>query len=455
MKQQNTNSRKDDFTEGSIPKKLIGFMLPVFGALVLQAMYGAVDLLIVGRFSDAQAISAVATGTNIINLFNFLITGLTMGMAVLIGQYIGEKRNDMVGKTIGGAISMFALLTVVLTVFVVSAAPLLAKVMKAPAIDGTITYVRICGAGLIFIFAYNILSGIFRGIGNSRLPLIFVSIACVVNIIGDLVLVAGLGMGVAGAAIATVGAQAVSVILSLTIIRKLPLPFTFNIKQIKFSKQTTRVLKMGAPIATQDVLSNLSFLVICAIINDIGLEAGSGYGIAQKVLMFIMLIPSSLMQSMAAFVSQNVGAKKPHRAKKAMLTGMVGGASIGILISIFIFFYGNLPASIFSEEQAYINEAAKYLRGFAIDTTLTCILFSYIGYFNGCGKTLFVMCQGMGTALLVRMPASIIMKALTNGNLTFIGMAVPISTVVGIITSTTFFLILKSREKKELLNEIN
>lgn len=450
MAKQKTNSRKDDFTEGSIPKKMIAFMLPVLGALILQAMYGAVDMLIVGRFSDEQAISAVATGTNIINLFNFMITGLTMGMAVLIGQYIGEKRNDKVGKTIGGALALFGCMAVVLTVFVVWQAPLLANLMQAPAIDGTITYVRICGSGLAFIFGYNILSGIFRGIGNSRLPLIFVSIACVVNIIGDIVLVAVLDMGVAGAAIATVGAQAISVILSLLIIRKINIPFTFSIKDIRFSKQTTKVLKMGTPIATQDVLSNLSFLVICAIINDIGLSAGSGYGIAQKVIMFIMLIPSALMQSMAAFVSQNIGAKKPERAKKAMLTGMIGGASVGILISIFIFFFGEIPASLFTKELEYQREAAAYLRGFAIDTTLTCILFSYIGYFNGCGRTLFVMCQGVGTALLIRMPASIIMKSLTGGNLTFIGMAVPISTIIGITTSTTYFFILKRRAAKTL-----
>jgi len=248
MKDKAKFSNKDDFTEGSIPKKLIGFMLPVLGALILQAMYGAVDMLIVGRFSDAEAISAVATGTNIINLFNFLITGLTMGMAVLIGQYIGEKRNDKVGKTIGGALALFICMTVVLTVFVVSAAPLLAKLMRAPALNGTVTYVRICGAGLVFIFSYNILSGIFRGIGNSRLPLMFVAIACVVNIIGDLILVAIFDMGVSGAAIATVGAQAVSVILSLIIIRKIPLPFTFKISDIKFSSRTLRVLKMGAPL---------------------------------------------------------------------------------------------------------------------------------------------------------------------------------------------------------------
>lgn len=451
MTKQNTNSRKDDFTEGSIPRKMIAFMLPVLGALILQAMYGAVDMLIVGRFSDEQAISAVATGTNIINLFNFMITGLTMGMAVLIGQYIGEKRNDKVGKTIGGALALFASMAVILTVFVVWQAPLLADLMKAPAVEGTVTYVRICGAGLIFIFGYNILSGIFRGIGNSRLPLIFVSIACVVNIVGDLILVAVYGMGVAGAAIATVGAQAVSVLLSLLIIRKINIPFTFSLKDIKFSKQTIRVLKMGAPIATQDVLSNLSFLVICAIINDIGLSAGSGYGIAQKVIMFIMLIPSALMQSMAAFVSQNIGARKPERAKKAMLTGMIGGASVGILISIFIFFNGELPASLFTEELEYQKQAAAYLRGFAIDTTLTCILFSYIGYFNGCGRTFFVMCQGVGTAILIRMPASIIMKALTGGSLTFIGMAVPISTIVGITTSTTYYIILKRKERKEML----
>ncbi len=439
---------KDVFTEGSIPKKLIAFMLPVLGALVLQAMYGAVDLLIVGKFGTAEGISAVSTGSNIINLFTFTIAGLTMGMTVIIGQYIGEKKADRIGRIIGGALSVFILLTVVFTAFVVLGADMLTELMRAPkeAHELTVQYVMICGGGLIFIFAYNIISGIFRGMGNSRLPLLFVSIACVVNIVGDLLFVAVFKWNVAGAALATVSAQAVSVILSLIIIKKQKLPFRLSLKDIRFCDETKRVLKVGLPIALQDILTNVSFLVICALINNIGLAQSSGYGIAQKVISFIMLIPSSLMQSMSAFISQNIGAKQYKRAKQSMYCGMGMGASVGVIIFILIFFFGEVPSSLFSDNAAYIAEAASYLRGFAVDTIITCVLFSYMGYFNGCGRTLFVMIQGITSAFLVRMPVSYLMSLGDDPSLANIGFAVPISTMFGIVVCFTYYTYLNKKQ---------
>ncbi len=439
---------KDIFTEGSIPKKLIAFMLPILGALVLQAMYGAIDLLIVGKFGTAEGISAVSTGSNIVNLFTFTIAGLTMGMTVIIGQYIGEKRADRIGKIIGGALAVFILLTVVFTAFVVLGADMLTTVMQAPrqAHALTVQYVMICGGGLVFIFAYNIISGIFRGMGNSRLPLLFVAIACVVNIAGDLVFVAVFKWNVAGAALATVGAQAVSVILSLIIIKKQKLPFKFSLKDIRFCGETKKILHVGLPIALQDILTNISFLVICALINNIGLAQSSGYGIAQKVISFIMLIPSSLMQSMSAFISQNIGAKQFKRAKHSMYWGMGMGASVGVVIFVLIFFFGSLPSSLFSDNADYIAQSAAYLRGFAIDTVITCVLFSYMGYFNGCGRTLFVMIQGITSAFLVRMPVSYLMSLGDNPSLTRIGFAVPISTIFGIIVCLSYYTYLNKKQ---------
>ncbi len=441
---------KDIFTEGSIPKKLIAFMLPILGALVLQAMYGAVDLLIVGKFGTAEGISAVSTGSNIINLFTFTIAGLTMGMTVIIGQYIGEKKADRIGKIIGGALSVFILLTVIFTVFVVLGADMLTGIMRAPkeAHPLTVQYVMICGGGLIFIFAYNIISSIFRGMGNSRLPLLFVAIACAVNIIGDLVFVACFKWNVAGAALATVGAQAVSVILSLIIIKRQKLPFKFSLKDIRFCEETKRVIRVGLPISLQDILTNVSFLVICALINNIGLAQSSGYGIAQKVISFIMLIPSSLMQSMSAFISQNIGAKQFKRAKHSMYWGMGMGASVGVVIFILIFFFGELPSSLFSDNAAYIAESASYLKGFAIDTVITCVLFSFMGYFNGCGRTLFVMIQGIASAFLIRMPVSYLMSLGNAPSLTRIGFAVPISTIFGIIVCISYYVY---QNKKQVL----
>ena len=428
---------KHDFTQGNILKKLVLFMVPIFGALVLQAMYGAVDLMIVGWFGTTAGISAVSTGSNLINLVVFTVTGLSMGITVLISRYIGEKKQERIGKVIGGVIWFFAILAVILTIALLLAAPVLAKLMQAPeeALELTTLYVRICGGGIVFVIAYNVISSIFRGMGNSKLPLIFVAIACVVNIVGDLVLVAGFKMNVAGAAIATILAQAVSVVLSLVIIRKQGGIFQVKREDIRFSSEVKKFLTLGAPIALQEMLTNISFLILCALINRLGLEASSGYGVAQKIVSFVMLVPSSLMQSMSSVVGQNIGAG-----------GMCVGAAVGTAVALFVFFRGSLPAAIFTSDEPVIGRAAEYLRGFAPEAVLTSFLFSYMGYFNGKGKTLFVMAQGLAQTFLVRIPMSYFMSIQPDASLTKIGLAAPTATVFGIILCSIYFAVLRKKE---------
>lgn len=303
---------KQDFTQGSIFGKMMQFMIPILGAQILQAMYGAVDMLVVGHFGTNAGISAVSTGSSIMNLMTFVLCQLAAGVMILIGRYLGEKRNKKIGKVIGNAVAFFLVVAVLLTIFLIAFAEPIAILMQAPteAIGLTAQYIRICGIGCVFIVFYNLISCIFRGLGNSRLPLLFVGIACVVNILGDLLLVAALGMNVTGAAIATISAQAVSVVLSLLIIRKQKLPFIFSMKDIRLSKEVGAFIRIGAPLALQELLTQVSFLAICAFVNHLGLAASNGYGIAQKIQSFIMLIPSSIMQCMASFVAQNVGAGK-------------------------------------------------------------------------------------------------------------------------------------------------
>ena len=384
---------KQNFTEGSIFGKMINFMLPILAALVLQAMYGAVDLLIVGKFGTTAGISGVSTGSNIMNLFTFVVCSLASSVTVLIGRYLGEKKNDRIGKLIGNAVAFFIAFSLVFTVVLLIFARPIAVLMQAPeeALDLTVQYIRICGAGYIFVVFYNLISCIFRGLGNSKLPLLFVGIACVTNIVLDLILVAGFGMNVAGVAIATVGAQAVSVILSLVIIRKQTLPFEFHSNFIHFGSEIKNVLAIGSPLALQDVLTNISFLAICAFVNKLGLDASSGYGVAQKIQSFVMLIPSAFMQCMASFVAQNVGAGKEDRARKGMFYGMAFGSVVGVFIGALAFLKGDLLATIFTSDPLVITRAFEYLRGFALEAVITCILFSYMGYFNGHSKSVFVM----------------------------------------------------------------
>ena len=435
-------STATDFTEGRIFPKLIKFMLPILGALVLQAMYGAVDILGVGQFGTSEGISAVSTGSNLVNMVTFTAAGFTMGVTILMGRYIGEKRQDRLGRVIGGAICFFLVLSLVITAVMLIFARQLAQMMQAPAeaLDSTVTYVMICGGGILFIMAYNFISSIFRGLGNSKLPLIFVGIACAVNVVGDLLFVAVFKMNVAGAALATVMAQAVSVVLSILIIRKQKLPFTLKREDIRFNEEVPRIIKVGAPIAVQELLTQLSFLALCAFINKLGIAQSSGYGVANKLVAFIMLVPSSLMQSLASFVAQNFGAGKEKRACQTMLCGMAIGCTVGVVISLLAVFAGDYMSMIFTPEPAYIKQSAAYLLGFSLEPIVTSILFSFIGYFNGHSQTLFVMIQGLSQTFLVRLPMSYIMSIQPDASLTMIGLAAPSATIFGIILNLVYFI---------------
>jgi len=443
-------SEKNDFTQGSILKKLAAFMLPILGALVLQAAYGAVDLLVVGRFGSTIGLSAVSTGSQVLNLVTFVVTQLAMGVTVLIARYLGEKKPEFIGSVIGGAAVVFTLLSAVLFVVMVGFARSISVLMQAPAeaVALTASYVRICGSGIFFIVAYNLLAAVFRGLGDSKSPLLFVLVACVVNIIGDLVLVAGFHLDAAGAAIATVAAQAVSVVCAVVILLKKKLPFTIRKSDFRLNLQSRKFLSIGLPLALQEFLTQLSFLALCAFVNRLGLEASSGYGVACKIVNFAMLIPSSLMQSMASFVSQNMGAGNPKRAKKAMFTGIGIGLAFGCAMFALVFFRGDLLSNVFTTDVAVIQNAFAYLKGFAPETLATAVLFSMVGYFNGSDKTVWVMVQGLVQTLLVRLPMAYIMSIQPNASLTMIGLAAPTSTVVGIVLNVCFFLALERRSKK-------
>lgn len=443
-------SDKADFTQGSILKKLVAFMMPVLGALILQAAYGAVDLLVVGRFGSTSGLSAVSTGSQVLNLVTFVVVQFAMGITVLIARYLGEKKPEKIGAVIGGGAIVFAIISVVLFIVMVCFAHPISIFMQAPeeAVDLTASYVRICGGGIFFIVAYNLLSAIFRGLGDSKSPLLFVLVACIVNVIGDLALVAGLHMDAAGAAIATVSAQALSVVFAVVLLIKKELPFSIARKDFRLNPQCKKFLKIGLPLALQEFLTQVSFLALCAFVNRLGLEASSGYGVACKIVNFAMLVPSALMQSMASFVSQNIGAGKKKRAKKSMFTGIGVGLVVGCLVFALVIFKGDMLAGFFSTDAAVIVNGYAYLKGFALETIVTAILFSMVGYFNGNNKTIWVMTQGLIQTLLVRLPLAYFMSIQPNASLTKIGLAAPISTMVGVVLNIGFYVYLNRAEQK-------
>lgn len=275
------------FLDGPILPSLLRFALPVLFALILQALYGAVDLWAVGKFATTADISAVATGSQTMQIITGIVTGLSMGTTVLLGQKVGHKDNEGAAQTIGTSIKIFAALGVVLSIIMILSARPIARVMNAPeeAFTQTVRYIQICGGGSLCIVAYNLLSAIFRGMGDSKSPLIFVSIACVTNIVGDITLIDVFHMGAVGAAIATVAAQAVSVILSLVLIKKKGLPFPFTKSHLLFHRNTAAgVIKLGSPIALQDMCNEVSYLIIIGLVNMLGVTASAGVGIAEKLV---------------------------------------------------------------------------------------------------------------------------------------------------------------------------
>ena len=445
MTQDNMN-----FTTGSIFRKLIGFMMPILGALLLQTMYGAVDILVVGWFGTDVGISAVSTGSSFINMIVFILNGLAMGVTVLIARYLGEKNEGKIGAVLGGAAVVFAILSAALFVLLVCFARPIAVLMQAPeeAIQLTASYIRICGCGIFFIVSYNLFSAIFRGLGDSRSPMLFVLVACIVNIAGDLLLVAVFKMDAAGAAIATVLAQAVSVVFALVILLKKKLPFSIRRTDFRLNDQCGKFLGIGLPLALQEFLTQLSFLALCAFVNRLGLTASSGYGVASKIVNFAMLIPSALMQSMAPFVAQNVGAGNRKRAKKTMFTGIGLGLVFGVAVFALVLLKGDLLASVFSPDAEVVQKGFEYLKGFAPETIVTAVLFSMVGYFNGNNQTLWVMIQGIVQTLLVRLPLSYYMSIQPNASLTKIGLAAPVSTAVGIVLNVGFYIYWNKKQKK-------
>ncbi len=443
--------RENDFTQGKILAPLLRFMLPVFFAMLLQSMYGAVDLMIVGKFAEALDVSAVSTGSQIMMTLTNLVTSFAMGTTILLGRKIGEGKAGEAGKVIGSSICLFAAIALAFTVLIPVLAPVLSQIMHAPeeAFSETVSYIRICGLGSVFIISYNLIGSIFRGIGDSKTPLLTVMIACVCNIAGDLLMVAGFHLGASGAAIATAAAQAVSVVISLVLMQHRTLPFQVKKSDLRFQRSIIRqVTILGFPIALQDFLVGVSFLVLLGIVNSLGLIASAGVGVAEKVCAFIMLIPVAFMQAMAAFVAQNMGAEKYDRAKKALLYAIGVSTALAVVMFAVTFWRGDLLSGIFANDAQVIAASSEYLKAYAIDCLLTCFLFCFTGFFNGLGMTKFVMIQGIIGAFCVRIPVAFLMSREVPVSMFHMGLATPCATVVQVTMYLICFRIVNRRFQK-------
>ena len=446
-----------DFTNGPILGPMMKFMLPVLAALAIQSLYGAVDLLIVGQFGEAYHVSGVSMGSNLMYTFTAMVTALAMGTTIMLGQYIGEGKRKSAGDVIGTSIITFAAIAVFFATIILIFAPNLLALLQTPeeAMEQGVVYTRICGVGLLFTVAFNVVGSVFRGIGDSKTPLITVAIACVINIGGDLLLVGVFHMAAAGAAIATIFAQGVSVAISLWIVSKKGLPFTFDRSNLKFQKSIcARILKLGIPLAVQDLVVTASFLILAAVANTLGLVESAACGVGGRLINFIMLVPSAFLQSLSAIVAHNVGARKLKRAKRALLHAIWTSLAFAAVMYFIAGLHGTWITRFFTTDPEVMEAAALYLRSYAIDTFLTSFLFCFIGYFNGCGKTAITMFQGfLGVA--VRIPMVFLMRSLPNTNLFYIGLATPMASFFQIVLCVIYFLATDRKMKEQYDSDYN
>ena len=422
-----------NFTEGKIIGKLIHFSIPIFFAMFLQALYGAVDLAIVGQFGDKADISAVSVGSQLIMTFILIVANLSIGATVMVGQKIGAGKREEAGQVVGNSIVIFMVIALIMTIATTFFSGTMSSAMSVPeeAFPKCVDYIRICGWGSVFFVAFNVFGGILRGVGDAKTPLIAVAISTVINVAGDLILVAGFHQGAAGAAIATCVSQAISIFLSLWLVSKKTLPFKLTRKAFKVHPALIRqILLMGAPVAIQGLLVNVSFLAIIAIVNQIGLLASAGIGITQRLVGFLMLVPNTFSQALATLVAQNVGAMQHDRARYGLKICIGFSLSISLVIAYFSFFHGNVLLGIFSSDPEVINAGWEYLKSYALDVLMTSFMFCFVGYFNGYGKTGFVMVQGIIGAVFVRVPLSYVFSKIEPVSLFKIGLATPISTLV-------------------------
>ena len=429
------------FLQGKIAPALISFSIPLMLSLILQALYGAVDLAIVGKFSNTANVAAVATGSQVMICVTGIIVGLTTGGSVLVALGIGAKDSKKVEDVIASLIKVMGVVVIILTTLLILFARELTKLLNVQTIafEQTVSYIIICAGGILFITIYNALAGVFRGMGNSKLPLVFIAIACAVNIILDIVFVAILNLGATGAAIATVLAQAVSVVFSLYYIRKSNFPFTLTKHSLYHTRSCKSILRIGIPIALQDFLTNISFLIIAAIMNSMGVVAAASLGISSKSFVFLAVVPMAFLSALSAFVSQNMGANNPKRAKRALKVACLISFASGCIMFIITHFGGEYLASIFEKDPAVIKGATAYIKGCSFEHFFVSLSFCLIGYFNGQGKTSFSMIQGLIAAFLVRIPLSYYFSTIPNVDLYTMGLPVSISAAVTFILCAGYY----------------
>ena len=386
-----------DLTQGSVPKVLLQFAVPFLIANVLQALYGGADLFVVGQYDDSASVAAVAIGSQVMQTITGIILGITTGTTVLIAIATGAKDDRQVASTIGSSVWLFSIIGIVLTLVMVLFHDRISSLMHTPAeaMEDTKSYILVCSVGILFIVGYNVVCGILRGLGDSKTPLYFVGLACIINIVLDFILVGAFHLGPTGAAIATVTAQGVSFTIALWFLYRRGFHFT-------------------------------------VIVNQMGVIASASLGVVEKIIVFAMLPPMAISSAVATMTAQNYGAGLIQRMNKCLLSGIGFALIFGLSVCLYSQFLPETLTAFFTKDPAVVAMAAEYLRGYSIDCVVVSFVFCINSYFSGQGNSLFPMIHSLIATFLFRIPLSYWFSQIDSSSLFIMGFAPPISTVVSL-----------------------
>ena len=445
------NSLEKNLTNGSVLKNIAYFSLPYLLSYFLQTLYGLADLFIIGQFEGVASTTAVSIGSQVMHMLTVMIVGLAMGSTVCIGQAVGAGDKKHASAAIGNTVTLFMLLSIVITALLLALVSPIVSVMSTPAeaADGTRAYLTICFIGIPFITAYNIISSIFRGLGDSKSPMIFIAVACAANIALDYIFIGAMGLGPAGAALGTTLSQAISVVFSLVVILRRKSGISLERRDLHPQRDTMgRLLRIGVPVAAQDGLIQIAFIVITVIANRRGLDAAAAVGIVEKIISFVFLVPSSMLSTVSALCAQNIGAGKQARAEQTLRYAVIIAVSFGIIIALLTQFISEQAVGLFTPDVIVITLGGQYLRGYIWDALFAGIHFCFSGYFCACGRSEISFIHNISAIALVRIPGVYLTSKLFPDTLFPMGLATAAGSLLSVIICVIAFALLKKHSVK-------
>ncbi len=436
-----------NLTTGSVAKNLILFSLPYLLSYFLQTLYGMADLFIIGQYEGVASTTAVSVGSQVMHMLTVMIVGLAMGTTVSIGQAVGAGDKRKASHFIGNTVTLFMAVSVTLTIVLLLLVDPIVSVMSTPAqaVEGTAAYLTVCFIGIPFITAYNIISSVFRGMGDSKTPMYFIAIACVVNIALDYLFMGAMHLGPTGAALGTTLSQAVSVVIAFAFIRKKH-SITIERSDLKPSRASMgKLLSIGVPVAMQDGLIQIAFIIITIIANRRGLNDAAAVGIVEKIMSFLFLVPSSMLSAVSALGAQNIGANKPERAIKTLRYAIIITVSFGLIIAVSTQFAADGIVALFTDDAKAIRLGGQYFRGYIWDCMFAGIHFSFSGYFCAIGKSGLSFLHNILAVTLVRVPGAYLTSKLFPATLFPMGLATACGSLLSVAVCLIAFAILRRK----------